>query len=77
MGVNSTVIYSAEGEGHLDGEQTAERLTLFAPGLAGPRDVGANGEVMYPAEGEDAFTMVALRDISKGEEVWPPDDLSL
>lgn len=38
-------------------------------GLAGPSDPGANGEVRFPQPGEDSFTMVALRDISKGEEV--------
>lgn len=40
-----------------------------ATGLAGPSDLGANGEVRYPEHGENSFAMVALRDISKGEEV--------
>jgi hypothetical protein len=44
-------------------------VCTLAAGLGGPHDLGANGEVTYPAGGEDAFTMVALRDIAKGEEV--------
>lgn len=44
-------------------------LRTPAAGLVGPHDLGANGEVTYPADGEDSFTMVALRDIAAGEEV--------